>query len=210
MRRGRWVAGAALCVGTLLAGDLVGVGAVFGEPPSSTIAPSDATATAERGTAVQLTPTLPPPPPTTQPPPAWVSTVLPTNSGSGRRVVYSRGRMRVWIIDGNENVVRTYPVSGHKYRTQPTYGTYKVFSRSTYTCNIEHTYVCMRWMVRFTKGPSGDNIGFHEIPRSNGYPVQTDAQLGTALSSGCVRQGTDDAWFMWNWASIGTVVVVVP
>ena len=133
---------------------------------------------------------------------------VPANSGSGRRVVYSKGRMRVWIIEADGTLVRTYLVSG-RYN-QPNYGTYAVFSRSSYTCNINHPNVCMRWMVRFAKGPSGDNIGFHEIPRDNGVPLQSNAQLGQALSSGCVRQSTADAMFMWGWANIGTKVVVVP
>jgi lipoprotein-anchoring transpeptidase ErfK/SrfK len=175
-------------------------------------------APASRGTAIQETPTLPdpnttPPPPTTKPPstssppPPPNAVAAPPNSGSGRRVVYSKSRMRVWIIESTGAVVRTYRVSGKL--SQPAPGTYKVFSRSSYTCNIKATNVCMRWMVRFTKGPSGDNIGFHEIPRRNGVPVQSDSQLGQALSGGCVRQSTADAWAMWNWAGIGTKVVVL-
>ena len=67
----------------------------------------------------------------------------------------------------------------------------------------------MRFMVRFAHGPDGDNIGFHEIPRNNGRPLQSDSQLGTPLSHGCVRQSTADAQAMWAFAGIGTVVVVV-
>lgn len=160
---------------------------------------------ANRGTAVQVEPTLAPPP--AAPTPATPSVGLPAGSGSGRRVVYVKSQMRVWIIDAEENIQRTYLVSGRL--NQPTPGTYHVFSRSTYTCNINHSNVCMRWMVRFAHGPGGDNIGFHEIPRKNGAPVQGNHQLGQALSSGCVRQSTDDAQFMWAWAGIGTTVVVI-
>ena len=165
-------------------------------------------ATPSRGTTVQLVTTLPPPTTTTTTLPKPNPLAVPANSGSGRRVVYSKGRMRVWIIEADGTLVRTYLVSG-RYN-QPNYGTYAVFSRSSYTCNINHPNVCMRWMVRFAKGPSGDNIGFHEIPRDNGVPLQSNAQLGQALSSGCVRQSTADAMFMWGWANIGTKVVVVP
>lgn len=171
--------------------------------PPSTMAP------ATRGTAVQAAPTLPPPtaPPTVPPTIAPSPYAVPTNTGSGRRVVYSKSRMRVWVIEADGRVARTYLVSGRL--NQPNPGTYSVFSRSSYTCNINHPTTCMRWMVRFTKGPSGDNIGFHEIPRSNGVPLQSDSQLGQALSSGCVRQSTADAQFMWAWAGIGTKVVVI-
>ena len=63
-------------------------------------------------------------------------------------------------------------------------------------------------MVRFAHGPLGDNIGFHEIPRKDGAPIESDAQLGLPLSGGCVRQSTADAMFMWDFAGIGTTVVV--
>ncbi|HVE18324.1 MAG TPA: L,D-transpeptidase, partial [Ilumatobacteraceae bacterium] len=68
--------------------------------------------------------------------------------------------------------------------------------------------ICMRFMVRFAHGPLGDNIGFHEIPRKDGVPIESDAQLGLPLSGGCVRQSTADAMFMWDFAGIGTTVVV--
>lgn len=171
--------------------------------PPSTMVP------ATRGTAVQAAPTLPPPtaPPTVPPTIAPSPYAVPANTGTGRRVVYSKSRMRVWVVEADGRVARTYLVSGRL--SQPNTGTYSVFSRSSYTCNINHPTTCMRWMVRFTKGPSGDNIGFHEIPRSNGVPLQSDSQLGQALSSGCVRQSTADAQFMWAWAGIGTKVVVI-
>jgi lipoprotein-anchoring transpeptidase ErfK/SrfK len=173
---------------------------------TSTTLPPSTMVPASRGTAVQVAPTFPPPTAApTLPPPSPLA--VPANSGSGRRVVYSKSRMRVWIIEADGRVAHTYLVSGRI--NQPNTGTYSVFSRSSYTCSIKSSSTCMRWMVRFTKGPSGDNIGFHEIPRKNGVPLQSDAQLGQALSAGCVRQSTHDAWFMWNWAGVGTKVVVI-
>ncbi len=166
---------------------------------------------ATRGSTAQVTPTEPPPPTTAAPvvttPPPPPSTAIPANSGSGRRAIYSKSRQRVWIVEADGSLVRTYLVSGRM--NQPNPGTYKVFSRSAYTCSIVHTNVCMRFMVRFTKGPTGDNIGFHEIPRRDGVPLQKDSQLGQALSGGCVRQATGDAELMWSWAGIGTTVVVI-
>jgi lipoprotein-anchoring transpeptidase ErfK/SrfK len=179
-------------------------------PIATNIAAADAPAPATRGSSIQETPTLPPPPtdsPTTTETPAPPDTGVPYLSGIGRRIVYSKNRMRVWIVDGNDVTVRTYRVSGRF--GQPSPGTHHVYSRSTFTCNIDHPNICMRFMVRFAHGPLGDNIGFHEIPRKDGVPIQSDAQLGQALSGGCVRQATADAIFMWEFAGIGTPVVVV-
>ncbi|MCB9393618.1 MAG: L,D-transpeptidase [Acidimicrobiaceae bacterium] len=134
-------------------------------------------------------------------------TALPAGSGEGRRVVYSKVRMRVWRVEADGSVSATYRVSGRI--TQPKAGTYEVWSRSPFTCAMLHPDICMRYMVRFAFAASGQNIGFHEIPARNGVPLQTADQLGLAQSGGCVRQATADAIEMWEWAQIGTKVVVV-
>ena len=178
-------------------------------PIATYVAAADAPAPATRGSSIQETPTLAPPPTeesTTTQVEAPPDTGVPIASGAGRRVVYSKNQMRVWIVDATNVTIRTYRVSGRF--GQPTPGTYQVFSRSSYTCNIDHPNICMRFMVRFAHGPKGDNIGFHEIPKENGVPIESDAQLGQALSGGCVRQATADAMFMWDFAGIGTTVVV--
>jgi hypothetical protein len=161
-----------------------------------------AAATPSRGTQAQVTETMPPPPK----PPDW----LPDNSGEGRRIVYAKRAQRVWLVEADGTVSKTHRVSGRLTWNQPTPGTYSVFSRSSFTCNIKNPAICWRFMVRFTKGPEGDNIGFHEIPNNNGRPVQSVAQLGTPLSGGCVRQATPDAIVVWDWAPVGTKVVVLP
>lgn len=179
-------------------------------PLIAEVPPPPARITPERGTQLQVTPTDPPPPTTTTttlPP----HLQLPANSGEGRRVVYHKSRQRVWTVEADGTVSKTHPVSGNLTWSKPHAGTYQVFSRSSYTCNIKNRSICWRYMVRFAKGPSGDNIGFHEIPTNTntGNRVQSISQLGTPLSGGCVRQSTPDAQYMWAWAPIGTQVVVI-
>jgi lipoprotein-anchoring transpeptidase ErfK/SrfK len=162
--------------------------------------------TPRRGTQLQVTPTVPPPVTTTTLPPDQ----LPANSGTGRRVVYSKPRQRVWTVEADGTVSKTHLVSGRLTYNQPSPGTYSVFSKSMFTCNIKNPAICWRYMVRFAiGGDEGDNIGFHEIPKKNGVPVQSVSQLGTPLSGGCVRQATSDAIYMWDWAPVGTRVVVL-
>ena len=67
----------------------------------------------------------------------------------------------------------------------------------------------MQKFVRFTEGSSGWAIGFHSIPTSNGAPVQTEAELGQPLSHGCIRQAQADADFTWQFAPVGSAVVVL-
>ena len=148
---------------------------------------------------------VPPPPPTL--PPAWQ---LPANSGTGRRVVYSKSLQRVWAVDEFGVVIKKHLVSGKQTPNDPRPGTYHVWSRSRWTFALQNPTITWGYMVRFAKGAQGGNIGFHEIPYQYGRPVQSVSQLGVPLSGGCVRQSTPDAIWMWNWAQIGTKVVVLP
>jgi lipoprotein-anchoring transpeptidase ErfK/SrfK len=163
----------------------------------------------DRGTQIVINP---PPSTTTTTLPPGPDYSLPANSGTGRRAVYSKSLQKVWVVDGNNRLIKEHRVSGKLRYCDPYPGEYRVFSRSRYTFAIQNPSIIWGYMVRFTKGCNGGNIGFHEIPtdKTTGYKVQSVSQLGTPLSGGCVRQAVPDAVWMWNWAYIGTKVVVLP
>ena len=133
---------------------------------------------------------------------------LPANSGSGKRVVYERRGQRVWAVDENEQVIRSWLVTGSKYgNEQP--GTHEVYSRSEES-SAWNFKAKLPLMIRYQKTDIGA-IGFHGIPIhvSDGSPYQTEAELGTRLSGGCQRQANPDAAFLWAFAPVGTKVVVI-
>lgn len=133
---------------------------------------------------------------------------LPAASGTGKRVVFDLTEQQVWLVEGDGTVARTYMVSGSRY-DQLDPGTYDVFSMSRTTVSWQYTET-MEYMVRFHRGRNA-NIGFHDIPvsRATGGDVQSLAELGTPLSDGCIRQDHDDAKALYEFAPIGTAVVVV-
>jgi lipoprotein-anchoring transpeptidase ErfK/SrfK len=112
----------------------------------------------------------------------------------------------VWLIGAHGGVERTYLVSGRAGTPRP--GFYRVWSRSARAW-AGHDNITMNLMVRFAKSSRGGNIGFHTIPRQGNRPLQTEAQLGTFRSAGCVRQAQADAEAMWEFAGLGTPVVVI-
>ena len=132
-------------------------------------------------------------------------TALPDGSGSGRRVVFSEGRQRVWLVAADNEVRRTYLVSGSIYDNLDP-GSFEVYSRSRQAWGIDDSGT-MKYFVRFTQGDNAA-IGFHDIPVDDGRPVQSVDQLGTPLSHGCVRQRRADAIALWRFAPVGTKVVV--
>jgi L,D-transpeptidase catalytic domain len=130
---------------------------------------------------------------------------LPADSGTGRRVVFSEERQRVWLVDKKDRVERTYLVSGSvEDNLDP--GTYSVYSRSQQAWGIDDSGT-MQYFVRFAHGERAA-IGFHDIPVDEGRPVQTAAELGTPQSHGCIRQKREDAIALWDFAPLGTTVVV--
>jgi len=132
---------------------------------------------------------------------------LPADSGTGRRIVFAMGAQRVWLVaDGDDTVQRTYLVSGSvSDNLQP--GTYAVYSKSVDAIGVDDSGT-MKYMVRFAHGPNAA-IGFHDIPVLDGARVQTRDQLGTPQSHGCIRQWRPDAKALWDFAPVGTKVVVV-
>ena len=133
---------------------------------------------------------------------------VPVRSGTGRRIVYANRQQRVWVINEQNEVIRTFLVSG--MLGQPGKGTFRVFSKSPTSYSPEFAGVTFRFMTRFAIGRNGGNIGFHEIPVRNNKPMQTVEELGAFKGSGCLRSSTQDAIFIYQWAKIGTKVVVVP
>ncbi len=138
--------------------------------------------------------------------PAASPTAVPAGSGQGRRIVFSIPQQRVWLIDGRGRTVSTYLVSGSVTdNLKP--GSYSVYSRSRWANGIQDSGV-MEYFVRFTQGRNAA-IGFHNIPTKNGVPLQSVRQLGTPQSHGCIRQRMKDAIRLWDFAPLGTRVVVV-
>ena len=145
----------------------------------------------------------PTPDPTADPTPDPAA--LPADTGWGKRIVFDISDQRVWLVDAGDAVRRTYLVSGSLTdNLHP--GTYAVYSRSRWAVGVDDSGT-MQYFVRFTRGDNAA-IGFHSIPTKDGRLLQTRAQLGTPQSHGCIRQALPDAIRLWNFAPVGTKVVV--
>jgi hypothetical protein len=126
--------------------------------------------------------------------------------GSGKRIIYSNSQQRVWLVEADGSLAKTHLVSGKKGVPGP--GTYSVYSKSINANS--YNGITMTHMVRFAHGARLP-YGFHSIPKyANGTPMQTEAELGSYRSGGCVRQLYADAVFLYDWAPIGTTVHLIP
>ena len=127
----------------------------------------------------------------------------------GKRIVYDKALMTIWLIDEGEHVVARYPVVGRPDR--PSSGNYRVYSKSPSSANRLQE-LTFKNMVRFARGPStGAPIGFHDIPRTyDGRPIHGENVLGLPIGTGgCVRMSTDASEQVYEFAGIGTAVEVI-
>ncbi len=206
-RRGR-VGALGLALGVTIAVGGTAVGVLPQLKADSASADAGATAPASIETARIDTLVIPKPAPKPTVAEASVTKVadLPEGSGTGRRIVFDQSDQRVWLVDDDTSIKRTYRVSGSRFdNLQP--GTYTVQSRSRHAGAFDGSG-SMEYFVRFATGFS-EPIGFHSVPVDQaGQLEQTKAELGTRLSAGCVRQWRPDAIALWDFAPIGTKVVV--
>ena len=179
--------------------------ALAGAQTTTTTDPSSTTTTTTVPVPPTTVPTPPPAPagPTPEQITAFLRALVPAMTGDGRRIIYSVTGQRVWLVADDNTLVKTYKVSGRA--NMPNVGVYHVYSKSL---NASSGSARMRFMIRFARGHNLP-IGFHSIPTVRGRPLQSEAQLGTYQSHGCVRQAVPDAFFLWMWAPVGTTVVVI-
>jgi hypothetical protein len=131
---------------------------------------------------------------------------LPIDSGQGRRVVFDQSEQRVWLVASDGDTERSYLVTGSRYdNLRP--GTYQVSSKN----RVARTYGgggTFEYFVKFAQGETSA-IGFHAVTKLNdGRFVYARDDLGTARTPGCVEALPNDAKALWEFAPVGTPVVV--
>lgn len=180
--------------------------------PAATPSPTPtATPVATSTTAPIVTPVKPKKPkPATRERKAKNVPERPLDKQTGRRIVYDKALMTVWVMDESNEVVYRFPVVGRWDR--PVKGKYKIFSQSQRSGN-PNSKVTFDHMTRFAYGMDGKTaIGFHSIPKYyDGSMMHSTDQLGLPIATGgCVRMAAKDAKKLYKWAEIGDMVVVLP
>jgi lipoprotein-anchoring transpeptidase ErfK/SrfK len=134
---------------------------------------------------------------------------MPLDENTGRRIVYDKSLMHVWVMNKNNEVVYRFPIVGRWDR--PVKGEYRVYSKSDRSGN-PNSRVTFDHMTRFAHGNDGKTpIGFHSIPKYyDGAMMHSTDQLGLPIATGgCIRMAAEDAEKLYEWSKIGDLVVVL-
>ncbi len=97
-----------------------------------------------------------------------------------------------------------FPVStGKKGSPTPT-GEFKVYSKHPRAWSNRAKLWMPNWMAFYPTGL----YGIHELPEWPGGKKEGEDHLGTPASGGCVRLGVGAAKTLYDWAPVGTKVVI--
>lgn len=124
-----------------------------------------------------------------------------------KRIVVDRSDQRAYLYEGDE-LVWTFVVSTGMPGSETWDGTFAVRSK------IPNAYaqlwgLQMPYWLGFYHTGYLEN-GFHALPIMPSGAVLWDGYLGTPVSYGCVILSYEDAATLYQWAEIGTEVVVQP
>ncbi|QLI99875.1 L,D-transpeptidase [Streptomyces sp. NEAU-sy36] len=178
-----WVTG--LTVGATVAVVALAVQADHGpHPTAATVKPSTTASASTHGSAKPKPPAGPP--------------ALPAGSGDGRRIVYSLGAKRLWLVDASGKETRTFEVWPGTVTLPP--GHYSIIKRTQSITGsdgvpIEHImYVAM---------VDGVNVAFSNALDGSSPPPAQGKKLGG------IRMRKQDGAALWAFGDQGTSVVVV-
>jgi hypothetical protein len=124
---------------------------------------------------------------------------VPDGSGTGRRIVYSLGEKRVWMVDASEATRRTFTVWPGTVSPDP--GTYTISSRNAATTGsdgvpIEH--------IMYFAAQDGVSVAF-----SNAVDGSSPPPAASGGKTGGVRMKKADGTALWAFGTVGTTVAVV-
>ncbi|MEU4504694.1 hypothetical protein [Streptomyces sp. NPDC024089] len=126
---------------------------------------------------------------------------LPKGSGTGKRVVYALEDRRVWLVDADGKVDRTFEVMPSALNPRP--GTYRVNTPRSGAPTKGSDGVMIEHVVRFAVV---DDVAV-------GFSAAVDGSMESpdpTLKTGGVRMSREDGDAMWGFAMVGTKVVVLP
>lgn len=125
---------------------------------------------------------------------------VPDGSGTGRRIVYSLGQHRVWLVDADDKARRTFAVWPGTVSPDP--GSYTIGTRTDATTGSDGVQI--EHIVYFAL-QDGVNVAF-----SNAVDGSSPPPAAAGAKTGGIRVRKADGEALWAFGATGTTVRVVP
>jgi lipoprotein-anchoring transpeptidase ErfK/SrfK len=113
-------------------------------------------------------------------------------------------KQQVMVLFENAAVIDAYVVSSGKRGMETPTGNFQIHNKAPRPWSKQYSLFMPNWMAIVDSG----KYGIHELPEWPGGYKEGANHLGTPVSHGCVRLGVGAAKRVYDWAEIGTPVVI--
>jgi lipoprotein-anchoring transpeptidase ErfK/SrfK len=135
----------------------------------------------------------------------WAETPTPAVDTSNRRIEVDISEQRMDAYDGEELVYSFVVSTGAGGGTLT--GDFKILDKEENPWSLPWGFWMPDWMGIYYVN-SGLENGIHSLPVMTDGRVIWGDQIGKPISYGCVVLQPDDALLLYNWASVGTPVII--
>ena len=124
-----------------------------------------------------------------------------------RRIEISLSDFRMRVYENNE-VIKSFPVCYGRPSHPTKTGRFQIQSKELEAYGSAWDLRMPYWLGIYWAG--GTENGIHALPILSSGSVLWAGSLGTRCSFGCIVVGTEEAKWLYDWATIGTVVFINP
>lgn len=121
---------------------------------------------------------------------------------AGKYIEVDLSSQTLYQFDG-ETMAGKHRVSTGKWSTPTPIGTYTINSKNPRAYSSTYDLYMPYWMAFI-----GSTYGLHELPEWADGTKEGASHIGTPVSHGCIRLGVGDAAEVYDWADVGTTVVI--
>ncbi len=125
---------------------------------------------------------------------------------NGKKILVNLKKQELYLVE-NGTVISTRRISSGKWGTPTPVGTFKTRNKITVAYSKPYKLYMEYWMAITADG----KYGLHSLPywkTKNGKLYEGAAHIGTPVSHGCIRQTVAEAKSLYDWAPVGTPVVI--
>lgn len=129
--------------------------------------------------------------------------VAPAIDTAAKFAQISLANQKMYLFE-NHQLINVFTVSTGKKGYETPRGVHQIYSKSVRAWSRTYSLFMPYWNAITADG----QYGIHDLPEwPSGYK-ETEAHLGTPVSHGCIRLGTTNAKYFFEWAPVGMAVVV--
>jgi len=130
--------------------------------------------------------------------------------GANQAIYIDLSDQKASLIENGE-IIRSYPVSSGAWETPTPRGTFQIHRKQDLRISNQDVPYRMPYYMAFTKSESH---GLHALPylgniaNNSDYWHEALDHIGRPVSHGCVRLLPEDAVALFEWAELGTPVII--